>query len=120
VNPVAVQTGLNNLVYCSTAIWYENPACNAIVYRQANGRLDRIGQQKPVRILFPVYPGAQELAYQLLLRKVAVSLQTDGLDAQSALEAAGAGDEKGAYDSMVFGRALYEALIGREEREAAE
>jgi hypothetical protein len=92
VNPVAVQTGLNNLIYCSTAIWFENPACNAIVYRQANGRLDRIGQTKPVKILFPVYLAtAQQLAHELLLRKVAVSLQTDGLDAQGALEAAGAG-----------------------------
>ncbi len=112
VNPVAVQTGLNNLVYCATAVWYENPACNAIVYRQANGRLDRIGQTKPVRIYSPVYTGtAQELAHQLLLRKVAVSLQTDGLSAESALQAAGAGDEKEkAFDSMDFGRALYELL----------
>ncbi len=111
VNPVAVQTGLNNLVYCSTAIWYENPACNAIVYRQANGRLDRIGQTKPVKILFPVYLAtAQQLAHELLLRKVAVSLQTDGLDAQGALEAAGAGLEDSLRDSFAFGKALFESL----------
>jgi Uncharacterised methyltransferase family (DUF6094) len=90
-NPVTVQTGLNNLVHFATEIWMENAACNPTTYRQAIGRVDRIGQKKPTRILFPVYDQTlQTKLYDLLLRKVAVSISTDGLDPESALRAAGA------------------------------
>ena len=93
-NPVAVQTGLNNLVHFSTEIWMENPACNPTTYRQATGRVDRVGAKKATRILFPVYAGTlQEQLYDLLMRKVAVSVSTDGLDPESALQAAGVGAE---------------------------
>lgn len=53
VNPNAVKTGLNNLVFASTAIWHELDH-SAITYRQANGRLHRIGQTQEVRIYYPV------------------------------------------------------------------
>jgi hypothetical protein len=93
-NPVAIQTGLNNLVHFATELWMENPACNPIIYRQATGRVDRIGQLVETRILFPVYKNTlQEAIYDLLLQKVAVSISTDGLDPESALLAAGVGSE---------------------------
>lgn len=89
-NPVAIQTGLNNLVHFATNIWHENPACNPIVYRQANGRIDRIGQTRPTRILFGTYASTlQAQLYELLIAKVAISTATDGLDPESALRASG-------------------------------
>lgn len=110
-NPVAVQTGLNNLVWFSTQIWLENPACNAIAFRQATGRVDRIGQTKETRILFPVYAGTlQENLHKLLLHKVGVSMATDGLDAESALQAAGVG-EGNALSALAVGRQLYEMIV---------
>lgn len=94
-NPVAIQTGLNNLVHFATEIWMENPACNPIIFRQATGRVDRIGQNKTTRIFVPVYKGTlQEQLYDLLLQKVAVSVSTDGLDPESALLAAGIGTDE--------------------------
>jgi len=93
-NPVAIQTGLNNLVHFSTEIWFENPACNPVTYRQAVGRVDRIGQNKPTRIYFPVYDTTLQVElHKLLLDKVAVSTATDGLDPESSLLAAGAGPD---------------------------
>lgn len=94
-NPVAIQTGLNNLVHFSTVIWMENPACNPIVYRQAIGRIDRIGQKAlETRVHFPFYRGTmQDQMHNLLLRKVAISVSTDGLDPESSLQAAGVGAE---------------------------
>lgn len=118
VNPVTVQTGLNNLIYFADEIWMENPACNPVTYRQAVGRVDRIGQQKPTRILFPLYQNtAQEELHSLLLQKVAVSMSTDGLDAESALQAAGVGDT-GGFSTFAVGRQLYNLLMTRESRAA--
>ena len=94
-NPVAIQTGLNNLVHFATEIWMENPACNPIVFRQAIGRVDRIGQRVETRILSPIYADTiQETTYDLLLKKVAVSISTDGLDPESAMLAAGIGTDE--------------------------
>ena len=112
VNPNGVRTGLNNLVSFSTAIWYElDPS--ALTYRQANGRLHRIGQTKPVTIHVPFNTGtAQEIAFDLLGQKVSASLKVDGLDIASALEAAGAGGESstGMAAALSIGQALYERL----------
>jgi len=109
-NPVCVQTGLNNLVHFSSSWWHENPACNAIIFRQANGRFHRIGQKAPeVRTYLPRYAvRSQEGLHQLLLHKTAVSLATDGLDADSALQAAGVG-ETGVTSTNV-GQHLYKIL----------
>lgn len=115
VNPVAVQTGLNNLVHFATEIWMQNPGCNPATYRQAVGRVDRIGQRLETRIYFPIYEGTtQEVLHRLLMHKVAVSTATDGLDAQSALEAAGVG-VSASLDSMAVGRQLYEILAGERQ-----
>jgi SNF2 family DNA or RNA helicase len=119
VNPVAVQTGLNNLVHFATEVWLENPACNPLIRRQAIGRVRRIGQQLQTRIYTPVYKGTmQEVLHKLLLHKVGVSEAADGLDATAALQAAGVGaaDELAGRD---LGRMLYEMLTRGDEDQAA-
>jgi hypothetical protein len=114
VNPNAVRTGLNNLIAFSVGLWYELDY-SASTYRQANGRLHRIGQTQPVTIELPYYAGtAQEVAFELVAKKVSASLQVDGLDLQAALEAAGASEEEtGAVaTAMSLGEAVYRALTG--------
>lgn len=109
-NPVCVQTGINNLVHFSTIWWHENPACNAIIKRQAEGRIDRIGQKLETRAYTPRYTGSAQVdMYELLMHKVAVSQATDGLDAESALQAAGVG-ESGLVTGFSIGRELYARL----------
>jgi hypothetical protein len=111
-NPVAIQTGLNNLVWFATQVWMENPACNPITYRQSVGRLDRIGQTKETRIHFPLYAGTlQEQLHELLLKKVAVSVSTDGLDPESALAAAGVADD-GYLMGLSVGKQLWSMIGG--------
>ncbi len=114
VNPNAVRTGLNNLIGFSTAVWYELDY-SAFTYRQAIGRLHRIGQRRAVTVLIPYYAGtAQEIAFRLVAKKVTASLQVDGLDVRAALEAAGAGDglPDGLDAALSLGRAVYRALGG--------
>ncbi len=112
VNPNAVKTGLNCLVTFSTAIWYELDL-SALTYRQANGRLHRIGQTRPVTIHVPFYRGtAQQIAFELVAQKVSASLKVDGLDLTAALEAAGAGTDTAAAVASVMGlgQAIYQRL----------
>lgn len=111
-NPVCIQTGLNNLVWFSSQIWIENPACNPTIFRQAIGRVDRIGQKATeTRIHLPVYVGTlQEQLYGLLLRKVAVAVSADGLDPESALLAAGAGEDDGYLSGLSLGKQLWEMM----------
>lgn len=93
VNPVAVSTGLNNLVTFCNGVWFEGPACNPITRRQAQGRLYRIGQLKHVKIVSMFYDSTlQRTLHELLLLKVGVSEAADGLDPETALQAAGVGD----------------------------
>lgn len=118
LNPNTVKTGLNNLVGFSTAVWYELDY-SALTYRQANGRLHRIGQTNPVRIYYPFYLNtAQEVAFDLLASKVSASLQVDGISMESALEAAGAATTDGgqflaAQQALTIGRAIYEVLSSK-------
>ena len=109
-NPTTIQTGLNNLVVLSTVVWYENPECNPIRYRQANGRLDRPGQLLPVRFRFPLYqhPLVRN-AYKLLMHKVGISLAADGLDPDAVLQAAGVESEFSA--GLSVGHQLYRMLV---------
>ncbi len=110
VNPVAVQTGLNNLVYFSTVVWYENPACNPIVRRQARGRVKRIGQLLDVESITLIYAATlQEQTHTLLLHKVGIAEAVDGLDPTSALQAAGVGDS-GAQLSQSIGKILWKMI----------
>ena len=114
-NPLAIQTGLNNLVCFATAILYQNPHADAIVYRQAFGRIDRPGQRLPTKMVVPYYPDTvQAAAHELLGRKVTASMQVDGIDIASALDAVGAGDAAGT-DALSFGQAIYALLL--QERE---
>lgn len=110
VNPQAIQTGLNNLVRFSTVLVMENPACNPIFFRQAVGRIDRIGQTRDTFVYFPVYTGTlQETAHKLLMAKVAVSQAVDGIDSTAAQKAAGGGGASlEVFASMSMGRALAE------------
>jgi 16S rRNA G966 N2-methylase RsmD len=118
-NPVCIQTGLNNLVWFASQIWVENPACNPIIFRQAIGRVDRIGQKaSETRIHLPVYVGTlQEQLYSLLLRKVAVAVSADGLDPESALAAAGASDD-GYLSGLSLGKQLWEMMSSDVYQEA--
>lgn len=113
VNPNGVRTGLNNLVAFSTAVWYQLDA-SASTYRQANGRVHRIGQTLPVEIYVPTYSGtSQETLCDLVARKVSASLQVDGLDIAGALEAAGAGDDVSSAlaTAMSLGESIYRSLV---------
>lgn len=112
VNPKAVETGLNNLVYFPTAVWYQNPMCNPVLYSQANGRIHRPGQKADeVRVYVPYYQDtSQTNQFNLLVNKIAASRQTDGLDITTALAAVGA-VETDAIDTMAIGKALYKMLI---------
>ena len=115
-NPKAVQTGLNNLVHFSRAIWVEGADFDARVVRQANGRIHRIGQTLDVTIEVPFYDGTvQKTALDLVARKVSSSVQVDGLSILSALESAGAGDgdDEASRAAMGMGQALYEAWAGQ-------
>lgn len=109
LNPSAVKTGLNNLVSFSAALWYEMDL-SAYTYRQANGRLHRIGQTRPVAIEIPFYAGtAQELLFDLVAKKVSTSLRVDALDLQAALEAVGASQDDASARStaLSLGQAVY-------------
>lgn len=109
-NPSCVQTGLNNLIWFSTVVFFENPGCNPFIARQATGRLDRITQTKDVRIYWPVYEGVQEKLLDLLQSKMAISQQIDGIDPTAALEMAGAGETQ--VQAQDVGLAIYKYLGG--------
>jgi hypothetical protein len=116
VNSTAVQVGLNSLAWFNSIWWHENPACNPIGFRQANGRIDRPGQKKPTRIFFPIYVNtAQSAAQSLLMLKVGVSEGTDGLDARGAMAAAGVG-EQATVSAFGVGKQLYTMMDRDEER----
>ncbi|MCP3957436.1 MAG: SWF/SNF helicase family protein [bacterium] len=111
-NPNAVRTGLNNLVAFTTALWHEHDY-SSTTYSQANGRFHRIGQERPVTVLYPYFAGtAQETAFRLIARKVSAAHQVSGLDIQSSLEAAGAGDDAttSLETALAIGEALYRQL----------
>jgi hypothetical protein len=123
VNPESIKTGLNCLApYFKTAIWMEL-TYNVLTMRQANGRIHRIGADpaQPIEMLVPIYAGtAQEVALELIARKLSVSVQMDGLDVASQLEAAGAGDADttGIHHLalMNMGQAIFDILEGHARR----
>lgn len=109
-NPTTIQTGLNNLVALSSLLWVENPDCNPIRYRQANGRLNRPGQTRPTRFRFPYYQHRLiHGAYKLLMHKVGISLAADGLDPDAVLQAAGVESEFAT--GLSVGHQLYRMLV---------
>ncbi len=110
-NPKAIQTGLNNLVHFSRVVWVEGVDYDALVVRQANGRVHRIGQTRDVLVEVPFYKAtAQQTALELVARKVSASVQVDGISIEGALESAGAGDDDESVEAaMSMGQAIYEA-----------
>lgn len=116
VNPEAVQTGLNCLVACSATVWMEPPRGTAKTWVQANGRVHRIGQTRPVDCYLPFYQGSiQEVSVPHVARKISAIQRVNGQSMQAALEAAGAGvDEREAAEAaMRFGRAVFERAMRR-------
>lgn len=112
-NPKAVETGLNNLTWFNRAVWFQNPNANAILYRQGNGRIHRIGQKSDsVKVYVPYYENtAQETMFQLLALKIQAAVQIDGVDIESALVTAGASlDDASGLDGMSIGKALYQMM----------
>ena len=64
---------------------------------------------------FPYYQDtAQEIMLDLLGRKIAASLQLDGLNVVSALEAVGA-EQTPVLQTLEIGRAIYERLLEASE-----
>ncbi|HEX4955062.1 MAG TPA: hypothetical protein VF017_16860 [Thermoanaerobaculia bacterium] len=83
----------------------------------ANGRLHRIGQEKPVTIEIPYYAAtAQEVTFDPAAKKVSVSTQVDELQLAGALEAAGASEDEagGIAATMSLGEAVCRKLGGGE------
>lgn len=112
-NPVAIQTGLNGLTAYQSMIWMENPSIDAILFDQGCGRIHRIGKSAETRVFFPVYTDTvQEAMHRLLMHKVGSSRAVTGLDAESALEAAGVGEFQ-PMSAMAVSRQIY-ALIEQE------
>ncbi len=113
-NAQAVETGLNNLVHFSAAIWLEGLDYDARATRQANGRLHRIGQRRDVLIEVPYYERTvQKAAVDLVAAKITASVQVDGLSLEGALESVGAGTDEGLAAALGMGHAIYDAWLGR-------
>ena len=109
--PGSGRDGLNNLVYFSTAIWFQNP--NLLVgdvylwpTAASTGRDSGVGKCGLRAILRTTTQEAQFT----LGHKIAAARQADGLDVTSAcLLAAGAAESDGAH-AMSVGQALYRML----------
>ncbi len=92
-NPRKVETGLD-LVMFSTAIFYEIEYSLFTVW-QAMRRVWRLGQTKPVKVLFPIYSDSMESAALALMgQKMQAALLLYGDNASSAItdEAGSSGD----------------------------
>ena len=76
-NPALVQTGLDLIEFPTIA--YCQSGYSVYTLRQSSRRSHRIGQEKPVKILYYVYTGTmQEQALKLLALKMKASLVIEG------------------------------------------
>ena len=76
-NPRLVQTGLD-LVDFPTVIWYETDY-SIYTMRQASRRSWRIGQTKPVKVIYMLYSGTlQQDALRLIAKKMKTALAVEG------------------------------------------
>jgi hypothetical protein len=99
-NPNAVRTGLNSLVAFSNAVWMEADY-DARTYRQANGRIHRIGQVLPAHVYYLyIANSSQADAKALIAAKVDASIRVDGLDTASSLAMAGASESDKAAQAV--------------------
>lgn len=113
-HPMTVSTGLNNLVWFQSAVWYENPGYSAIMAQQAVGRIWRPGMDatRPLRVYWLFYSNTlQALAYKLTLQKIAAAQQAQGQDWRATLAASGLmnSGELG-LDSVAIGQRLFEMM----------
>jgi hypothetical protein len=111
-NPNAVRTGLNSLVVFNNCVWME-PDYDPRVYRQANGRIHRIGQREEANVYYLYIPhSSQAIAKELIAAKVGASLRVDGLEIEASLAMAGATDEERAAQAVYgdIGQAIYDRL----------
>lgn len=91
-NPKKVETGLDLIQFC-TCIFYELDYSLFTLW-QAMRRVWRLGQEQPVKVLFPVYADTMESAALALMgRKMQAALLLYGDNAASAItdEAGGSG-----------------------------
>ena len=111
VNPKKVETGLD-LVQFSTIIFYEIQYSLYIMW-QAMRRVWRLGQTKPVKILYPVYRNTmEEIALDLMGMKMKAAMQLYGDNVSSAFtENADTGD----FLAELAHRILSGANIGQDK-----
>jgi hypothetical protein len=109
-HPRLVQTGLD-LVDFPTIFWFE-PDYSVYTLRQASRRSWRIGQTRPVRVIYAMYAGTlQTLALQLIAQKTRASLLVEG-----ELASGGLLDQAGEEDvQYALARKLVEGEAGGEE-----
>ena len=87
-NPRLVQTGLD-LVDFPTIVWFETDY-SVYTMRQASRRSWRIGQTRPVKVIFMVYEDTiQTEALRLVARKMQSSLAVEGELPEEGLTAFG-------------------------------
>ena len=107
--PRLVQTGLD-LIDFPTLIWYETDY-SVYTMRQASRRSWRIGQTRPVRVVFMAYRGKlQSDALQLVAKKLQSSLAVEGELPEEGLAAFGDDGD----DLML---ALARKIVNEEEEE---
>lgn len=112
-NPALVQTGLD-LIEFPTLVFYET-GYSIYLLRQASRRSWRIGQTKPVRVVYLCYRGSmQERALQLMARKLVSSLALEGKLSGDGLLALAEGSDV----ATELARSLVKGLEGLESAEA--
>ena len=111
-HPRLVQTGLD-LIDFPTLIWYETD-CSVYVMRQASRRSWRIGQTRPVKVVFMSYKNTlQANALKLVAKKLQSSLAVEGELPEDGLAAYGDDGD----DLMM---ALARKIVSGDEEEDAE
>lgn len=112
-NPVLVQTGLD-LFDFPTIIWFQ---CGYSLFtlRQASRRSWRIGQRKPVRVVFMAYSDTlQETALQLMGSKLEAAMGLEGRFSEEGLRALSDVEDM----TMALAKALVKGLDGTDSAEA--
>jgi len=112
-NPALVQTGLD-LIEFRTLVFYET-GYSIYLVRQASRRSWRIGQTRPVRVVYLCYRGTmQERALQLMARKLVASLALEGKFSGEGLLALAEGSDL----ATELARSLVKGLEGLDSAEA--
>ena len=110
-HPRLVQTGLD-LIDFPTLIWYETDY-SVYVMRQASRRSWRIGQTRPVKVVFMSYKNTlQADALKLVAKKLQSSLAVEGELPEDGLAAYGDGDDG---DDLMM--ALARKIVSGDEEE---